>query len=131
LASAVIGGVLIWWLTSSGGPLDKKEPSVRIVALSTFSRSGVGLSPSATLSVANEGDGTASRCQILWSPLTGEPTDTPFPASTEFSLDPGESREERLATATTYTEAGRFEMAAQVVCEGVESSVVTATVSVE
>lgn len=131
LASAVIGGVLIWWLTSSGGPLDRKEPSVRAVALSAFPRSQVGQTPSATLEVANEGDGTASRCKVFWSPVTDDPSDSPYAASTEFSLDPGETRELKLATAATYTQAGRIDMSAQVECEGVESTVLTATVSVD
>ena len=128
---AVIGGVLVWWLTSSGGPLDRKEPSVRAVALSTFPRSQIGQAPSATLEVANEGDGTASRCQALWSPFTADPGDSPYPASTEFSLEPGETREQKLATVSTYPQAGQYELGAQVVCDGVESSVITTVVSVE
>jgi hypothetical protein len=131
VASAVLAAVLIWWLTSSDGPLDKAEPSVRIAALSTFPRAQVGQSPSANLTLRNEGDGTASRCQVLWSPQTDDPADSPYAASTEFSLGPGESREQELRTVSKYTEAGSVSMAAKLVCEEAESAVVTATVEVE
>ena len=52
------------------------------------------------------------------------------PASLEFSLAPDESRELPLGTVATYTETGSIDMAAQVVCEETESSVVTDTVAV-
>lgn len=56
----MIGGVLVWWLPTAGGPLDKKSPDVRIAALSTLPVARVGDAPAASVTVRNEGDGAAT-----------------------------------------------------------------------
>jgi len=130
VASAVVAGVALWWLTSAGGPLDPKKPEVRVTSLSVYPRAAVGSTPSATVTVENAGDGTADSCRVLWSAFTADPQDAPYPASTDFSLSPGEERDQGLATRSTYPESGEYEMAVQVTCEGDESQVMTRTISV-
>ena len=130
IAAAVVGGVLVWWLTSLGGPLDPQSPKVRFDALGAQSVALVGSTPSAMASVENSGDATATGCQILWSPFTDNPADTPYPASIDFSLAAGESRQMGLGTNRTYTDTGPVEMAAQLVCDDTKSAVATQTVTV-
>lgn len=130
LAFAVAVPVLAWVLTHPGGLLNKPSPSVEVVSLSTFPTAQVGQAPAAEVTVRNDGDGTASHCEILWSPLTSDPDDSNYPATIEFSLAGGESLQRDLRVSVRYTQPGTFEMAAKVVCDDTESSVAAETVTV-
>jgi hypothetical protein len=126
----VLAGVLIWWLTITGGPLDPKNPDIHLTALSVYPVLKVGTSPAATASVENSGDGTATNCRMLWSPFTSNPKDSPYPATTDFSLGAGERKDLTLTTTSTYSQRGSYEMSALLICETDESRVVGKTVVV-
>jgi len=123
LAFAVAAGVLVWWLTSAGGPLDPKKADIHLTALGVASVFKAGTAPAATASVENSGDETATECRILWSPFSANPGDEPFPASPDFSLSPGEAQDLPLGTATPYSQSGTYEMSAQLTCGADESEV--------
>jgi hypothetical protein len=130
IAATVIGGVLVWWLTSAGGPFDPQSPEIGIAALSPTPVVNVGQAASAGLTVRNDGDAAARRCKVLWSPFSENPNDSRYPATTEFSLDADASRDFTLRTASRYLVRGEIPMAAQVTCEETDSAVVTDSVTV-
>jgi hypothetical protein len=131
LVSTVAAGVLVWWFTSAGGPLDPKKAEIRLNALSVYPIFNVGTAPGATASVENAGDRTATDCRILWSAFTGDPEDAAFPATTDFSMSPGERRDLPLTTSSQYRQTGSYEMAAQLVCDSERSQVIVKTVGVQ
>ena len=130
IAATVVGGVLVWWLTSLGGPFDRKEADPQLVALTTAGAALVGQPPAASATVRNDGDGTASSCRLLSSPFSNDVTDSPFPASGDFSLAAGQEKTLPLRTTATYATPGPTDMAAELDCEDKEPSRLTKTVLV-
>jgi hypothetical protein len=73
IATAVIGSVLVWWLTASGGMLNPKAPDLKILSVHVENRRSILLGSreetfpaSATVTVHNEGNSSANHCRAQW-----------------------------------------------------------------
>jgi len=71
IAAAVIGAVVVWWLTHLGGllspvtPTPRPRPSLKIIDF-TVTHAFVGERAQAGLTIYNEGDTTGEACTVWW-----------------------------------------------------------------
>lgn len=119
IAAAVVGGLILWWLTHEGGLLNPRrtsppprQPAPSIKLLDTDIKTPdvsqrYGERMEGTFVVYNEGDATAEGC-VLWF-LEG--------GSKKFGLAPGERRQV-VARTRHFTEHGTYEVVARIACEG-------------
>jgi hypothetical protein len=127
IASAVIIGVVVWWLTSSGGPLNPVEPPTPsptptpLVLITKFEVGTVFIPPDsvidASFTVYNEGDATAKECSLWWHSHGADFA----PSGTQaFSLRPQETRDLSVQSFI-YDEPGTYDSFAYVRCSNFRS----------
>lgn len=122
IASTVVGGVLLFWLTQGGGPLtpDEKPPPERkaIVTISEFDLPFVVSGDEnvvASFTISNEGDAVAQACQ-----LQGDVS----PVGDEFSIQPNGVTTIQWGVRT-YALEGDVSLTAIVQCANATSPPVT------
>ena len=130
IAATILGGVILWWLTHQGGPLNPtprpSEPALN-VKLTAFDPGSpfVGEGSTGHFTIYNEGDITGQDCKVYWysgTEVAEELASGKLPqkasVSDPFGLKPKESRELTMQSLV-YTGPGQFETEADVSCLGV------------
>src|SRR5262249_3929183 len=120
VAAAVLGSVIIWWLTHPGGPLNPPPPPPRkpdaVVKIIDFkiSDAAVGQPATGTFTVYDESEIAADECQIWWysgtkvgKELAEGKSGSESAVSERFGLRPKETRQITMRSLP-YSEPGTF-----------------------
>ena len=107
ILGTIVAGFILWWLTGPLSPFKSKEHAVvdkaAHVVITQFnlkSPINIGESTSAEFEVTNEGNETATSCQLIWE-TPGLNGSAP---SEQFDLKPGEKKSFSLGSASIKQE---------------------------
>lgn len=137
IVGTIITGVVVWWLTHSGGPLnpikppvEPEEPKPRVVITEFHVDEPVIIPPDkttkATITVYNENNITASQCKILWS--SHGKNFSPIEMH-DFGLPPNKSKT-LIINSGIYRETGLYKSFVYVKCKNCTSDTVDKDISV-
>lgn len=129
ILTAVLTGVLVWWLTHPGGPLNPEvppatpKPVLRIVDVRVTAAT-VGGRASATVGIYNEGDVTGEACTVWWysgdtvaHELEQGKNASEATTSREFGITPDQTQQVQLDSGI-YTSPGTYGSYFQASCAG-------------
>jgi len=125
VAGLALGLVTNWFGLSGGSssPTTPPTPTTRqsithIIAFNQNVVAQIGVVPTASVTVQNEGDATAENCQVTWMPgILNHGTDE-VDVSPQFGLSPGERQTATFTSKVAYGEATTYTATASVYCAG-------------
>jgi hypothetical protein len=128
VVAGVVGGLLTDWY-GIGGP-----PNRAVTHVTAFTQYGnkVGTTPTASITVENEGKKTAENCVVHWQPgMTGILASIPEEETSDaFALDAGASRSWSLSSRRSYGTTGTYVAKAWIACSNSTSRPDVATIYV-
>jgi len=137
IAGSIAAGIIIWYLTQSGGILNPApetfEPVPMPDVIITNHNSGWAIVDewtTPTVSVYNQGNGAATNCRIYWWP-EGREVDKWESSTYQFGLTPKQGRDdEGFSSGYMYKQTGTYDTVYRVYCDNFISPYYHETVKV-